>query len=142
MTSISHKCPQEQKSDRKEFQELFLATSRLLVLANAGGAVATLSFIGTSWGRDSVAQIATIPLIFFVTGIAAVGLAMLGQVWVAWASWQRIDATYTPPAAFARSCATKAGAWAEPRTGLVLLSSGILFVAGAGLGIVALLCLS
>lgn len=54
----------------EEIKRLDSLLSRYGFLVNAGGAATTLAFIGTSEGR---ADIAVIPLVFFIVGLIATG---------------------------------------------------------------------
>lgn len=52
---------------------------RFFVLANAGSAVAVLSFLGASSNANPGAWLALVPLGFFFTGMVSAGIAAIGQ---------------------------------------------------------------
>ncbi|MCA0202391.1 MAG: hypothetical protein LCH56_16440 [Proteobacteria bacterium] len=74
----------QEKADEREGEELTQAIRRRLedisrynFLTNAGGVVATLSFIGTTWGRDDgPGKYALIPLGLFLLGLCLCGFAL------------------------------------------------------------------
>ena len=55
--------------------EFWHAMVRFLVLANAGGAVAVLSFLGASSAASRGSWLALIPLGFFFVGTVSAGIA-------------------------------------------------------------------
>ncbi len=57
--------------------EYWHAMVRFLVLANAGGAVAVLSFLGASSNVNHGAWLALVPLGFFFTGVVSAGIAAI-----------------------------------------------------------------
>ncbi|MFB3106410.1 MAG: hypothetical protein ACE1ZA_16015 [Pseudomonadales bacterium] len=59
--------------------EFWRAMVRFLVLANAGGAVAVLSFVGASSNANHGAWLALVPLGFFFTGVVSAVMASIGQ---------------------------------------------------------------
>ena len=74
------------EAKRQRLNDWILAATRFLVLSNAGGAVATLAFIGTFsgiYGRTSLAA-PSICLFFFVLGVLCTGIVILGQLRKAW----------------------------------------------------------
>ncbi len=117
------------------------AAIRFFVLANAGGAVATLSFLGTSMAGGAAFKFAVLPLACFVAGVIVARFAILRQLTAAWDAWVRHG---VPPGAkpTKASLATRLGAWVEPQTGKFLLAAFGFFAAGAALGIAALLSFS
>ena len=73
------------EAKNRRFHEWLLSSTRFLVLANSGGAVADLAFVGTLLGENKVATWpAAISLLIFVSGIACVGVVILGQLRKAW----------------------------------------------------------
>lgn len=105
---------------------------QFFVLTNAGAAVATLSFIGSS-GQAPWPAIVSLGL--FVVGLMLAGLTILGQWTYAWTAWLQRD---MPAAPVKGSWFVKLGQRIEPRTGTVLGWSFIAFIAGAVAGLVAL----
>ncbi len=74
------------EAKRQRLNDWLLAATRFLVLSNAGGAVATLAFIGTFsgiYGRASLVAPSTC-LFFFVLGVLCTGIVILGQLRKAW----------------------------------------------------------
>ena len=57
--------------------EYWHAMVRFLVLSNAGGAVAVLSFLGASSNANHGAWLALVPLGFFFTGMVSAGIATI-----------------------------------------------------------------
>ena len=115
--------------------------TRFLVLANAGGAVATLSFLGSSMAWGATFKLAVLPLACFVAGVAVAGFVILGQLTSAWDAWVRHHVPPGPEPTNA-SWVTRFGAWIEPRTGRFLAAAFGFFAAGSALGIAALLWFS
>lgn len=124
--------------DQRLEQWLHTAT-QYFVLSNAGAAVAVLSFIGASIGKNgSFAKIAILPLLFFVAGLVVAGLVILGQLTGAYRAWH-VD----PSAAewsIRQRWTTRLTDRVEPRTGSFLWSAFILFGLGALTGLIALAC--
>ncbi len=58
--------------------EYWHAMVRFFVLANAGGAVAVLSFLGASSNANHGAWLALVPLGFFFAGMVSAGFAAIG----------------------------------------------------------------
>lgn len=117
----------------RQFNEWMMMATRYVVLANAGGAIGTLGFIGTSMSQYGVLKPAVAPLFLFVSGIVIGSLAILGQLTGTWMA-------YTGPIDHTRKrLATRLGAWAEKRTGRILLAAFTCFAAGALVGMVVLL---
>ena len=124
-----------------QFETWMKAATRFFVLANAGGAVATLGFLGTSMAGGASSKFAILPLVFFVLGVAVAGTAIFGQLvsaWVAWSGHGLVTGDEGPK----RSLAVRLGMRVEPHTGAVLLTAFGFFLAGAVLGIAALLLVS
>lgn len=112
--------------------------TRYLVLANAGGAVATLSFLGTSMAREATFKLAVLPLACFVAGVMVTGFVILGQLTAAWGAWAGYGLPTGPePTEWSR--VTRFGARIEPRTGTFLAAAFGCFAVGSVLGIAALL---
>ncbi len=119
--------------------DMWMGTAtRFLVLANAGGAVATLSFLGTGMEWGATSKLAVLPLACFVAGIVVAGFVILGQLTAAWGAWVRHGLPPGPePTELSR--VTRFGAWIEPRTGRFLTAAFGFFAAGSILGIAVLL---
>ena len=113
-------------------------TTRFLVLANAGGAVATLSFLGTSMAWGATFKLSVLPLACFVSGIVVAGFVILGQLTAAWDAWMRHGLPPGPDPTKG-SPVTRFGAWIEPHTGMFLAAAFGFFATGSVVGIVALL---
>lgn len=124
------------KEKLEQFNDWMHAATRYILLANAGGAVATLSFLGTAMAKGVAFKLAIIPLACFVVGIVVGSLAILGQLTAAWVAWVQEDIPGAEPEK--GSWVTHLGAWIEPRTGKVLFSAFACFALGALIGIVAL----
>ena len=121
----------------QQFNEWMMAATRYVLLANAGGAIAILGFIGTTITKFGIIKLAVLPLAFFVIGIIVGSLAILGQLTAVWSAWVQegtpaVDPTRSSPV-------TRLGAWAEPRTGRVLLIGFACFVVGSVIGVMVLL---
>ena len=58
--------------------------SRVIVLANAGGAVATLSFIGTTMNHRSVGWVEITALLLFIAGLIFPATVMIAQAHRLW----------------------------------------------------------
>ena len=128
----------EAQTSRQHFHEWMQTGTRFVVLANAGGAVATLSFLGTSMASGVAFKFAILPLFCFVAGVIIAGFVILGQLYVSWSAYLDLEPEVMEIAK-KKSWATLAGAWAEPRTGKFLLAAAAFFAVGAIIGIIALL---
>lgn len=129
-----------QRQREQHLHEWMQSASRFFVLANAGGAVATLSFLGTSMAGGATFRPAVLCLALFAAGVIVAGLIILGQLAAAYRDF--LQDSFGPDAVDAsmkRTVATRVGNWVEPRTGQFLLLSFGLFVAGIVVGLVALL---
>jgi hypothetical protein len=112
------------------------ASVRFLVLSNAGGAVATLTFIGGALKGNHGFDLAIWAMAFFICGTALVGFVILGQLNKAWL------AELSPAQPADGSCLHKLIAlaydkgsyWHSP----FIAGSFILFLIGAILGIIGL----
>lgn len=122
----------------ERFETWMGAATRFFVLANAGGAIATLSFLGTSMAGGAPFKFAVLPLLCFVLGVAVAGLAILGQLTASWDAWS--EHGLQPRGESPKGApAVRLGRWVQRRTGTVLLTSFGFFLVGAVLGIAALL---
>ncbi len=124
------------KGKLEQFNDWMHTATRYILLGNAGGAVATLSFLGTAMAKGVMFKFAIIPLACFVVGIVVGSLAILGQLTAAWVAWVQEDIPGAEPER--GSWVTRLGAWVEPRTGKVLFWAFACFALGALIGIVAL----
>ena len=125
------------QSPNVDFREWLLAAVRTAILANSGGAVATLGFLGASMAQGVVFKLAVIPLPCFALGIVTGASVILGQVYFAWMRDFPADQD-ARDAATQKAWATRIGSWAEPRTGNILMAAYSLFLLGVGFGLVAL----
>src|SRR4051812_37457053 len=68
----------EREKDRIQLFRSALATAeRYVFLTNSGGVIATMTFIGTSWGKDHApGKWALIPPCLFLLGLAACGMGL------------------------------------------------------------------
>ena len=124
-----------EQQDRQHLHEWYATCVRYVVLGNAGGAIATLSFIGSSLASGGRFPLAIVPLTLFVLGAVIGGIVSLGQLWRLWFA----DVEDIAKHAIKSTWATNIGRWVEPKTGAVLLASSGCFVVAAAFGIVALL---
>lgn len=122
--------------ERQRLDSWLQTSVRFLVLSNAGGAVATLTFIGGALKGNQGIGLAIWAMAFFICGTALVGFVVLGQLYRAWllelspeqpgkGSWlhQLITSAYE-----------KGSYWHSP----MIAGSFVLFLIGAILGILGL----
>lgn len=121
------------------FDQWMQIATRYFVLTNAGGAVAVLSFIGTSLSGGSFPKIAVVSLLCFVAGLIVAGCVVLGQLTGAYRALLSREADpIGAEASIKRGPVTRWADWVEPRTGRFLAATFFLFVAGAAIGLIAL----
>ncbi len=118
----------------EEYLNSVAAATRFLVLANAGGSVAVLSFMGAAMDNGAVPKFALVPLLLFFIGTVSAGLELLSRMPALLEdsiSAAGLDGKHRQPWRFFTAHAAIAGTWALP------LSFG-LFIAGGVTGIVFL----
>ena len=73
-----------EEGKRRRLHDWLVGATRILVLANAGGAVATLTFIGTALAQGKLYRWAVPSLAVFFVGVVLAGIVILGQLRKAW----------------------------------------------------------
>ena len=123
----------------QHFQEWMQTATRFFVLANAGGAVATLSFLGTSMAEGATFWPAVVSLACFFAGIVIAGLVIMAQLTAAYRTilHHEVNAV-AAEASIQRSWVTRLADQIEPRAGRFLAAAFGCFVAGGIVGIAAL----
>ena len=127
------------RQHEQHFHEWMQSTTRFFVLANAGGAVATLSFLGTSMAEGATFWPAVVSLGCFFAGIVIAGLVIMAQLTAAYRTilHHEVNAV-AAEASIQRSWVTRLADQIEPRAGRFLAAAFGCFVAGGIVGIVAL----
>jgi hypothetical protein len=130
----------EDDSSEDRFEVWIQTATRFFILANAGGAIAVLSFLGSRGPRPDTGEyepLAISALSFFVLGIVLVGVIILGQLNAAYR--KLLFSELGDPVAVEKSIgshwSTRAMDVIEPRTGRLLTCAFALFVLGSGAGI-------
>jgi hypothetical protein len=138
---MSKEQAEDERQSEQHFHEWMTTATRFFVLANAGGAVATLSFIGTSLGQGVKRGWAVVSLAFFFLGVVVAGVVIAGQLT---AAYRRLLGGHLDPIAaevsIQKSWVTRYADRAEPITGRLLASAFGCFVLGGMVGIAALAC--
>ena len=113
--------------------------TKFFVLANAGAAIATLSFLATRSGCSAFQVVSILALVCFVAGIVVAGLTIMGQLT---AAYRRVLSSSLPPDAvelsISKSWVTRYSDKAEPRTARLMALAFGFFVLGCVLGLVGL----
>jgi len=126
-------------SSEARFNTWVQTATKFFVLANAGAAVATLSFLATRIGSGAVQIVGILALACFVAGIIVAGFTIMGQLT---AAWRRLLSSSLPPdaveLAVSKSWVTRYSDKAEPRTARLMVLAFGLFVLGCVLGLISL----
>ncbi len=113
--------------------------TKFFVLANAGAAVATLSFLATRSGSNAFQVVGILALVCFVAGIVVAGLTIMGQLTAAYRGF--LSSSLPPDAvelSISKSWVTRYSDKAEPHTARLMALAFGLFVLGCVLGLVGL----
>jgi purine-cytosine permease-like protein len=127
-------------SSEAHFDTWVQVATRYFVLANAGAAVATLSFLAARPGSSMPLFVGILALICFVSGVSVAGIAIMGQLTLAYRRLTSDD--FEDPVAaevsIRKSWVTRFFDRAEPHTGTLLVTAFGLFVVGCVLGLLGL----
>ena len=126
-------------STEARFDTWVQTATKFFVLANAGAAVATLSFLAMRIGSGAVQVVGILALACFVAGIIMAGFTIMGQLTAAWRGF--LSSSLPPDAvelAVSKSWVTRYSDKAEPRTARLMALAFGLFVLGCALGLVSL----
>jgi hypothetical protein len=110
------------------------------VLANAGAAVATLTFLGSRQVQGCAAGLTIASLFFFVLGLVVAGTAIMGQVTGAYRALLTAETDAVAADHFIKKgWITRHFDKAEPISGTLLASAFALFIVGSLVGLVSLI---
>jgi hypothetical protein len=126
-----------QAEQRQRLHDWMQATVRFLVLTNAGGAVATLTFVGSVWTKGVSFLWPSVALVAFFLGMVCVGLVIVGQLEKAWREELGVIALTTNQYFLGRWWNWMTDKSSDAHKALLLLSF-MFFVFGATFGVASL----